>query len=112
MKSKIFIKLLGLFLLLLVFQAAAMEFVFIPFIAGKVLEIPPGKTDLFLGNETLWSGLIALAVALTLAIWVASRITARLERVIAFARQIAAGELSARLADDEEDVLSAPWRPR
>ena len=44
MKSKIFTKLLGLFLLLLVFQAAAMEFVFIPFIAGKVLELPPGKT--------------------------------------------------------------------
>jgi two-component system phosphate regulon sensor histidine kinase PhoR len=99
-------KLLGLFLLLLVFQAAAMEFVFIPFIARKVLEIPPGKTNLFFGNETLWSGLIALAVALTLAVWVAGRITARLDRVMTFARRIAAGDLSARLDYDDEDPLS------
>lgn len=106
MKSTIFLKLLGLFLLLLVFQAAAMEFVFIPFIARKVLEIPPGKTNLFFGNETLWSGLIALAVALTLAVWVAGRIAARLNRVMVFARRIAAGELSARLDYDEEDPLS------
>ncbi len=107
MKSKIFMKLLGLFLLLLVFQAAAMEFVFIPFIERRVLEIPPGKTNLFLGNETLWSGLIALAVALILAVWVASRITTRLDRVIAFARRIAAGELSARLDYDADDPLSS-----
>jgi hypothetical protein len=33
-------KLLVLFLLLLVFQAAAMEFVLIPFIARKVMDIP------------------------------------------------------------------------
>jgi two-component system phosphate regulon sensor histidine kinase PhoR len=106
LKSKIFIKLLGLFLLLLVFQAAAMEFVFIPFIAGKVLEIPSGKTSIFLGHETLWSGLIALAVALSLAVWVASRISARLERLIDFARRIAAGDLSARLPFTEEETLS------
>jgi two-component system phosphate regulon sensor histidine kinase PhoR len=106
LKSSIFIKLLGLFLLLLLFQAAAMQFVFIPFIAGKVLEISPGKTSLLFGNEIFWSGLIALAVALTLAVWVAGSITARLDRVIAFARRIAAGERSARLAYDEEDPLS------
>ena len=86
MKSKIFIRLLGLFVLLLLLQAAAMEFVFIPFLAGKVLELPPGKTSFLLGNETLYSGLIALAVALTLAVWVAGRITVRLERIVAFAR--------------------------
>jgi two-component system phosphate regulon sensor histidine kinase PhoR len=107
LKSKIFIKLLGLFLLLLVFQAAAMEFVVIPFIARKVLEVPADKTSLYLGNEILWSGLIALAVALTLAVWVASRIASRLERVIAFARHIAAGELSARLDYDPDDPFSS-----
>ena len=108
MKSKIFTRLLGLFLLLLAFQAAAMEFVFIPLIADKVLELPPAKTVLLFGNEILWSGLIALAVALSLAVWVASRISARLERVIAFAQKIGAGELTARLAQTEEHVLSAP----
>ncbi len=107
MKLKIFMKLLGLFLLLLTFQAAAMEFVIIPFIARKVLEATPGETNLYLGNETLWSGLIALAVALTLAVWVAGRITVRLDRVLAFARRIAAGELSARLDFDDEDSFSS-----
>jgi two-component system phosphate regulon sensor histidine kinase PhoR len=107
-KSKIFVRLLGLFLLLLVFQAAAMEFVFMPLIAGKILELPPGKTTPLYGNEIVWSGLIALAVALSLAVWVASGISARLERMMVFARKLAAGELSARLADTEEDMLSAP----
>ncbi len=41
--------------------------------------------------------MIALAVALTLAVWVASRITTRLDRIVAFARRIAAGEPNARL---------------
>ena len=107
MKLKIFIKLFGLFLLLLVFQAAAMEFAVIPFIARKILEVPAARTGFFFGNETLWSGLIALVVALALAVWVAGRITVRLDRVIAFARRIAAGELSVRLDYDAEDPLSS-----
>ncbi len=106
MKAKLFLKLFGLFLLLLVFQAAAMEFIFIPFIARKVLEITPANTGLFLGNEALWSGLIALAVALVIAVVIAGRITTRLERLIAFARRIAAGELDARLPHTEEETLS------
>ena len=85
-----------------------MEFVFIPLIADKVLELPPGKSALLYGNEILWSGLIALAVALSLAVWAASRISARLERVIVFAQKIAAGELTARLVQTEEEVFSAP----
>ena len=108
MKSKIFSRLLGLFLLLLALQAAAMEFVFIPLIADKILELPPGKTALLYGNEILWSGLIALAVALSLAVLVASRISTRLERVISFARKIGEGDLSARLPDTEDNMLSAP----
>jgi two-component system phosphate regulon sensor histidine kinase PhoR len=105
-KSKIFTRLLGLFLLLLVFQAAAMEFVFIPLIAGKVLELPAGKSALLLGNEILWSGLIALAVALSIAVWMASRISARLDRLVTFARKIGEGDLNARLLQTDEDVLS------
>ncbi len=108
MKSKIFTKLFGIFVLLLVFQAAAMEFVFLPLIAGKVLELSPGKTVPLLGNEILWSGLIALAIALSIAAWVSSRISARLERLIVFARKLAEGDLRARLLDTEEDLFSAP----
>lgn len=103
MNRKIFIKLLGLFLLILLFQAAAMEFVVLPFIVRKVLEVHPGSTDPFLGNETLWSGLIALAVALVLAVWVASRITGKLEQLVVFARRIADGDLTARLSTEDDD---------
>ena len=108
MKSKIFIRLIGLFVLLLLLQAAAMEFVFIPFFADKILELPPGKTSFLLGHETLYSGLIALAVALSLAVWVAGRISVRLARIVAFAQQLAEGDLSARISHSEEDVLSTP----
>jgi two-component system phosphate regulon sensor histidine kinase PhoR len=107
LKSKVFTKLLGLFVLLLVFQAAAMEFAFIPLFAGKVLELPPGRADLLLGNEIFWSALIAMAVALTIAIVVAGRISVRLERLLVFARQIADGDLGARLPVNN-DVFSAP----
>jgi two-component system phosphate regulon sensor histidine kinase PhoR len=106
-KSKIFFRLLGLFLLLLALQAAAMEFVFMPLIAGRVLELPPGKSALLFSDEILWSGIIALTVALSLAVWVASRTSLRLERVIGFARKIAEGDLSARLPHTEEEVMSA-----
>jgi two-component system phosphate regulon sensor histidine kinase PhoR len=103
LNRKIFIKLLGLFLLLLLFQAAAMEFVVLPFIARKVLEVHPAAADPFFGNETLWSGLIALTVALALAVWVAGRITAKLEQLVVFARRIADGDLSARLGREDDD---------
>jgi two-component system phosphate regulon sensor histidine kinase PhoR len=107
MNRKIFLKLLGLFLLLLLLQAAAMEFVVVPFIVRKVLEIHPGNTDPFLGNETLWSGLIAFAVALALAVWVAGRITGKLEQLAVFARRIADGDLSARLDREDGDEFSS-----
>jgi len=108
LKSKLFTKLLGLFVLLLVFQAAAMQFVFIPFLADKLLDLPPDRTAALFRNDALWSGLIALAVALTLAVWIAGRIAARLDRVLVFARRIASRDLSARLPLTGEDVLSAP----
>jgi two-component system phosphate regulon sensor histidine kinase PhoR len=99
---KVFTKLLGLFVLLLVFQTAVMEFVF-----RRLVEHTAGETLRLLGHEALWFGLIALAVALPVAAWVAGRITARLRRVVAFARRIADGDLSARLDQAGEDELSA-----
>lgn len=106
MNRKIFFKLLGLFLLILLLQAAGMEFVVLPFIVRKVLEVHPGSPDIFLGNETLWSGLIALAVAFVLAVWVAGRITGRLEQLVVFARRIAEGDLTARLVRENNDEFS------
>jgi len=93
MPSKVFSKLLGLFLLLLVFQAVVMALIFHHFVEHAA----DGELRV-IGREALWSGLIALCVALPLATFVAGRISARLNRVVTFARRLAGGELSARLA--------------
>jgi two-component system phosphate regulon sensor histidine kinase PhoR len=100
--QKVFTKLLGLFVLLLVFYTVVMEFVFRSMVAQTA-----GGTLRVLGGEALWAGLIALAVALPVAAWVAGGISARLDRVVAFARRIADGDLSARLELTGKDELSA-----
>ena len=102
---KVFTKLLALFILLLVFHTLVMEMIFRRFCANHGERRCPAA-----GREALWSGLIALAVAMPLAAWAASRITARLERVVAFARRIAGGDLSARI-DRAAMMNSPPWRP-
>jgi two-component system phosphate regulon sensor histidine kinase PhoR len=99
---KVFTKLLTLLVLLLVLHTVVMEFVF------RRLVEPSAGVDLhLLGRKAFWSGVIALAVAIPIAAWVASRISARLQRVVAFARRIADGDLSARLGEREDDELSA-----
>ncbi len=102
MTRKAFIKLLGLFVLLLVFQTAAMELILRSFVGHSA-----GEPLRRLGREALWSGLIAFAVALPLAAWAASRVTARLDRVVDFARRIAQGDLNARLDLSGGGELSA-----
>jgi two-component system phosphate regulon sensor histidine kinase PhoR len=99
---KVFFKLMGLFVLLLVFQTVAMELILRRFVGNAA-----GATSHFLDRQSLWSGLIALAVALPLAAWAASGVTARLQRVVAFARRIAQGDLSARLDVAGGDELAA-----
>ena len=101
MTPRLFTKLLGLFVLLLVLQAVAMEFVL-----RHTTARTAGEMLLLLGRDALWSGLIALIVALPVAAWVAGGVTKRLERVIAFARRIAEGDLSARLDEGGEDELA------
>lgn len=102
MTRKVFTKLLALFVLLLVFQMVAMELIF------RSLTVHASDDSLpRLGREALWSGLIALAVAIPLAAWAASGVTARLQRVVAFARRIAQGDLSARLDEEGGDELTA-----
>ena len=101
MTRKVFTKLLGLFVLLLVFQTVAMELILRRFMAHM-----PADTLHRLGNEALWSGLIALAVAMPLAAWAAGNVSVRLQRVVAFARRIAQGDLSARLDLAGGDELS------
>ncbi len=101
MTRKVFVKLLGLFALLLIFHAAVMELVFRQM-------LPAGPVDTFhrLTREALWSGLIALAAALPVAAWVAFGITGRLRQVVEFAHRIAAGDLTARLRTGGDELSS------
>lgn len=98
MTSKVLTRLFGIIVLLLVFQMLVMELVFSGFV-GRTAGAAPS----LLGREALWSGLIALAVAIPVAAWVASRVIARLRRVVGFAKRIAAGDLAARLPLSERD---------
>ena len=102
MTRGVFTRLLGLFVLLLVFQTVVMEFVF-----RRLVEHSVGDTFHRLAHEAMWAGLIALALALSLAAWAARRITARIDQVVAFARRIAEGDLSARLKLEGGDELAA-----
>ena len=102
MTSKVFIKLLSLFVLLLVFQTVVMEFIFL-----RLVENTPGEMLHHMDREALWAGLIALLAAIPLAAWATSRISVRLKRVVDFAHSMADGDLGARLAPDGDDELSA-----
>src|SRR5206468_6064917 len=55
----------------------------------------------------IWAGLIALVVAIAVAAWVSSLVMDRLVRVVAFARRIAGGDLTARLNLARGDELAA-----
>jgi two-component system, OmpR family, phosphate regulon sensor histidine kinase PhoR len=104
--SKLFTKLFALFVLLLMFQTLAMEFIF-----RRLVESTAGETLHLMAHEAQWAGFIALLAAIPLAawtaIWTARRITVRLRRVVDFAHSIADGDLGARLAPDGDDELSA-----
>ncbi len=102
MIRKVFTKLMALFVLLLLFETAAMEI-----ILRRMMEHSAGETLHRLGREAIWSGVIALLVALPIAAWAASRIAARLQRVMIFARRIAQGDLSARLERESGGELAA-----
>lgn len=93
---------MALFVLLLLFETAAMEL-----ILRRMLARSAGDALHELMRNAIWSGVIALLIALPIAAWVASRITARLQRVTDFAGRIAAGDLKARLDYGGGDEMSA-----
>jgi two-component system phosphate regulon sensor histidine kinase PhoR len=102
MNSNVFTKLLGVFLLLLAVQMLVVELAF-----RRIWERTPEDALSVLGGDALWFALIALVIAPPLAVWVSGRISARLGRVVAFARSIADGDLDARIETHGEDELSA-----
>jgi len=99
---RVLTKLMALFVLLLVFQTLMMEL-----ILHHMMEHAPGDMLRIASRNALWASLLALLVALPLAAWAASGVTARLQRVVAFARRIAQGDLSARLGETGGDELAA-----
>ena len=91
MTPRIFTRLFGVIVLLLAIEAALTALVF----------------DFAVRNAGL-AAIVAFAVSIPIAAWVAHRITARLRRVAAFAGRIAGGELTARLPwSERDDDLSA-----
>lgn len=102
MTSKVFARLLGLFIVLLALYAVVSALVFHVFLE------PSSQTDLqLLGRKALVGALLALVIAIPLAAMVAQRFSARLSRVITFARRIADGDLTARI--NALDTTSGPF---
>jgi two-component system phosphate regulon sensor histidine kinase PhoR len=99
---RIFSRLLGLFVLLLVFNTAVVEL-----ILRRLTEHAAPPSLRALAIEMLWSGLIGLCVSLPVAAWIAGGINARLRRVIEFTRTMADGDLKARLELLSQDEISA-----
>jgi two-component system phosphate regulon sensor histidine kinase PhoR len=102
MTSNVFTKLFGVFLLLLAIQMLVVEFVF-----RRIWERTPKDAPHLLGRDAFWSVLIALVIALPLAAWLSGRISARLRRVVTFARRIADGDLAARIDSQGAGEISA-----
>jgi two-component system phosphate regulon sensor histidine kinase PhoR len=102
MTPKVFTKLLGLFILLLAINTLVLLFVFHQFV-DQAAEAALRLID----REAFWSGLVALAITIPLAAWFASRISARLRRVVTFAGRIAGGDLAARIHATGEDEFSS-----
>ncbi len=102
MTYKFFSKLLGLFVLLLVLHTLVLGLLF-----RTLVEQAAGRTLQLLERQALSAGLISLVLAIALAGWLAKRIASRLESVVAFARRVADGDLTARLDREGEDELSA-----
>ena len=102
MTSKVFTRLFGIFLLLLVLQTLVMEVVFHSF-AGRA---EPASLHT-IGREVFWSGLLALAIALAVSAWVAGRLSHRIQGIVEFSRRIAGSDLSARLPIGGRDELAA-----
>jgi two-component system phosphate regulon sensor histidine kinase PhoR len=99
---KFFTRLLVLFVVLLLFHTLVMELVF----HGLVQQSGAGTLRL-LGREAIWSGLIALAVAIPVSAWMASRLSSRLDSVVAFVRRVAEGDWDARIVEGGNDELSS-----
>jgi two-component system phosphate regulon sensor histidine kinase PhoR len=102
MTASVSTKLFGLFALLLACYSVVMAFILHLF-GGHAGE----SAGRMLVRECLWSVAASLAIAIPAAAWLGRRISARLERTVAFNQRISQGDLSARLSPDGKDEFSA-----
>jgi two-component system phosphate regulon sensor histidine kinase PhoR len=100
MTGRVFTKLLLSFVLVLLAATAIFDLSLRPILERTVREQPHGALDLLLASA------LALAAAILLSAFLTRRISQRLDRIVFFANRIAAGDLSARLQEDDLDELS------
>jgi two-component system phosphate regulon sensor histidine kinase PhoR len=87
---------------------AARQGEFIVRMAYPLAEIS-GKLRL-LRRDILMASLLSLLLATLLAAFMAHRVANRMSRIVAFAQRIAAGDLSARIDEDDHDEIAAVAR--
>jgi two-component system phosphate regulon sensor histidine kinase PhoR len=97
---KVFTKLLLSFVFVLLASTAIFDLSLRPILERTIREQPHGALDLLLAS------FLALAAATLLAAFLTGRISQRLDRIVLFANRIAAGDLSARLQEENLDELS------
>ena len=100
MTGRVFTKLLVSFVLVLLVGTAILVLSLRPIIEHAIRDQAYATRDVVLGS------VLALAAATLLAAFFARRVAQRFDRIVLFANRIAAGDLSARLEEDELDELS------
>ncbi len=100
MTGRVFTKLLLSFVLVLLVGTAILDFFLRPIFEHAIQNESHAARELVFGSIT------ALAAAMLLAAFFARRVAQRFDRIVLFANRIAAGDLSARLEEDNLDELS------
>jgi two-component system phosphate regulon sensor histidine kinase PhoR len=98
--GRVFTKLLVSFVLVLLVGTAILDFFLRPIFEHAMRDQVHAARDLIFGS------VLALAAAILLAAFFARRVAQRFDRIVLFANRIAAGDLSARLEEDNLDELS------
>ncbi|HLH37113.1 MAG TPA: ATP-binding protein [Alloacidobacterium sp.] len=100
MTGRVFTKLLVSFVLVLLVGTAILDLSLRPIFEHAIGNQAHAARDLIVGS------LLALAAATLLAAFFARRVAQRYDRIVLFANRIAAGDLSARLEEDDLDELA------
>jgi two-component system phosphate regulon sensor histidine kinase PhoR len=98
--GRVFTKLLLSFVLVLLVGTAILDVSLQPIFQHSLRDQPHAARDLIFGS------VLALVAATLLAAFFARRVAQRFDRIVLFANRIAAGDLSARLNEDDLDEIS------